>query len=102
MMTLDGSYYEELTKLNTVPFGFSVDSPDTQADASGDLKNVLMISDHDPKGEVSEILGIYDNGRYSTRANLVIDEEGLLQYKQEYALSSMPDFEEVVDAIEGM
>ncbi len=101
MITLDG-LYDDLQALNTTPFGFSVDNPDKQVSACDEIEHLLMISDYDPKGEVSQILGIFDNGQYSTRANLVIDEQGVLQFKKEYALSATPDFNEVIKAIEDL
>ena len=61
------------------------------------LKNVLILADFEPKGEMSKAYGIYiENKGTSGRANIIVAEDGLISFAKEYGLSELPDVEEVI------
>ena len=84
--------------LNTVPLGVSVDpAPGKKAWAAVlCLKNLPLLSDFWPHGEVARAYGIFHEAfGMSERANILVDEKGLIQWVKVYPMSQLPDIEEV-------
>lgn len=87
---------------NTVVLGMSVDaqpSKEAWAESLG-LKEVQILADFHPHGEVSKAYGLFnDEMGASVRANVLVDEEGTVIWAKEYPLKETPDVEEVFEAI---
>lgn len=97
------THYEALEKLNTVPFGFSIDSQPCKkvwADALV-LKKLTLLADFWPHGQVAKDYGIFieDQG-ISERANIIIDENGIVKWVKVYnPISTLPDLNEVIEVL---
>lgn len=94
--------YNELQELNVIPLGLSIDSaPSKKAWADHMLlKNLLLISDFWPHGAYSKELGIFreENG-FSERANILIDENGIVDFVKIYPIKELPDLHEIINYI---
>ncbi|MQF99396.1 MAG: redoxin domain-containing protein [SAR202 cluster bacterium] len=81
--------------------GMSVDSAATQkafAASIGGLPYPLLADFH-PKGEVSSLLGIYNDERGTTRrAVIIIDKEGIIRFKQVFD-RGLPDPKEILEEL---
>lgn len=97
-MELLDSLYNEFEALNVISFGLSVDpSPAKKAWAeSMGLKKLQLLSDFWPHGGLAEKLDIFDtkNG-FSKRANVLIDEKGVVSYLKVYPIAELPDFSDI-------
>lgn len=97
--------WDALQKLNTVPLGFSVDSePCKKAWASAlALKKLSIPSDFWPHGKVAQDYGIFiEKQGFSERANIIVDENGLVKWVKVYPLSQLPDLNEVLQILSNM
>ncbi len=84
--------------LNTVPLGVSVDpAPGKKAWASLlCLKKLPLLSDFWPHGKVAQHYGIFhEEFGMSERANIIVDEQGIIRWVKVYPMSQLPDIEEV-------
>ena len=91
-------HYNDFVALNTIPVGLSTDGvAKLNSWAQEQNYQQLLLSDAEPKGEISKMFGIY-NTLYgvTTRSNLIIDETGVLVFKRIYGMGTMPDFNEVM------
>lgn len=88
---------------NTVVLGMSVDaqpSKEAWAQAMG-LKEIQILADFHPHAEVTKAYGVYnDEMGASGRANVLVDENGMVAWVKEYPIKEQPDVEEVYKAIE--
>jgi alkyl hydroperoxide reductase subunit AhpC len=76
----------------------SVDSVATQRAFATGLGNLPypLLSDFHPKGKVSQLFGIYNEERGTTRrAVLIIDKEGIIRFKKLYD-QGLPDPKEIL------
>ncbi len=90
--------WERFQALNTMPLGISVDpSPGKKAWAAVlRLKNLPLLSDFWPHGKVAQDYGIFhEEFGMSERANIIVDEKGVVQWVKVYPMSQLPDIEEV-------
>ncbi|MFZ5353701.1 MAG: redoxin domain-containing protein [Bacillota bacterium] len=97
--------YETFQKLNTVPLGFSVDAvPCKKAWASAILINkVSLPSDFWPHGKTAADYGIFIESKgISERANIIIDENGIVRWVKVYPISQLPDINEVIQVLSEM
>lgn len=97
-MELLDSLYDEFETLGVVSFGVSVDaSPAKKAWAkSMGLKKLQLLSDFWPHGGLAERLDIFDSaGGYSSRANVLIGENGIATFLKAYPIAELPDFSEL-------
>jgi len=93
---------EELTNLNTVPLGLSVDAyPSKNAWAKHlEIANVKLPADFWPHGGVAKEYGLFrEEEGFSERANVIIDEQGKVVWVKVYEISELPDINEVLVAI---
>ncbi len=101
-MKLLEKYLPEFEALNTIPVGLSVDSMFTKK-AWGEslgIKNLKMLADFWPHGEVAEKLQIFrEKDGFSERANILIDEEGKVIFVKIYPIKEVPDFKELIDIL---
>lgn len=90
---------EKFESLNTVPFGLSVDSGACKKAwaAVTSLKNIRLLCDFWPHGQVAQEYGIFiDEFGISERANIIIDEKGIVKWVKVYPMSQLPDINEVL------
>ena len=94
--------YEEFEKLNTVPFGISIDPVPTKkawAEELG-LEKLKILSDFNPLGFVAKIFDVFvEEENFSGRANVLLNPEGEVVWAKEYDIHEVPDFDEVIAAI---
>lgn len=94
--------YDKLTELNTVAFGLSVDSsPSKKAwTAVLSIRNVAILSDFWPQGKVAQDYGIFREAfGTSERANIIIDEAGVVKWVKVYPIAELPDMQEVLNVL---
>ena len=100
MRSLERNYERIQEKGDTVVIGISVDPFPAKAKWADilDLKDIKIVSDFFPYAEVTKAYGLFneENGA-SKRANVIIDEEGKVQWVKVYGGSELPDVEEVID-----
>ena len=90
-----------LNENDTIALGISVDSVPSKlawAESLG-IKDVLMLSDFEPKGAVAKEYGIYREAGTSERAVFVVDKKGIVKYAKVYPISEKPDLTEVLKVI---
>jgi len=93
---------EAFRKLNTVTLGLSVDSQPCKniwADVLR-LEELRILADFWPHGKTSKDYGLFieDHG-ISGRANVIIDEAGIVRWVKVYRLSQLPDIDEVLKVL---
>lgn len=94
--------FEKFQALNTAAFGVSVDpSASKKAWAAVlSLGNVPLLSDFWPHGKVARDYGIFlEEFGISERANIIIDEDGIVRWVKVYPISQLPDIHEVLEAL---
>ena len=92
-------------ELNTVALGIGVDSvPSNKAWAEEmDIANTRLLSDFWPHGEVARAYGVFrEADGFSERANIIVDRDGMVVFARVYPTSQLPDFDEVMEFLEGM
>jgi peroxiredoxin len=90
---------------NTVALGMSVDTvPSKKAWAKElGIKNTRLLSDFWPHGKVSGLYGIFrEKEGFSERANIIIDEYGIVVFVKVYPISQLPDIEEIIKVLKDM
>lgn len=94
--------YNEFEKLNTLPFGLSVDpvpSKKAWAESLG-LERLKILSDFWPHGEVARLYGVFrEKEGFSERVNVIIDEDGKIIFFKVYPIKELPDINEVIQFI---
>ena len=89
-------------KLRTVALGLSVDSVPAKHAWTKDLgiKKTQLLSDFWPHGAVAESYGILsEEGGYSERAVIILDEEGIVRFSKVYPISEVPDMGEILEQL---
>lgn len=87
---------------NTVAVGISVDSSFAKAPWAKELgiEHTPLLADFWPHGGVAIALGIFrGNEGSSERANIIIDEQGVVSFARVYPSSELPDIAEVLAAL---
>jgi peroxiredoxin len=100
------THWDSFVKFNTVPLGFSVDSQPCKK-VWGDalvLKNLSILADFCPTGKVTKDYGLFiENECISERANILIDENGIVKWVKVYQpISQLPDLNEVLEVLASM
>ncbi|OCL26842.1 thioredoxin peroxidase [Orenia metallireducens] len=88
--------------LNTIPLGFSVDSqPCKKVWATAlQINNVSLPADFLPHGKIARDYGIFNETKgVSERANIIIDEDGNVQWVKVYPSGQLPDINEVLQVL---
>ena len=97
--------FEEFELLNAVAFGLSVD-PSASKKAWADvlcIRKTQLLSDFWPHGLVAREYGIFmEEFGISQRANIIVDEKGIVKWAKLYPLHQLPDIKEVLQAIKDM
>jgi len=96
---------EAFRKLNTVPLGLSVDPQPSKkiwADALR-LEELRILSDFWPHGKTAMDYGLFiEEYGISQRANVIVDEKGVVRWLKVYPLSQLPDIDEVIKVLSEM
>jgi peroxiredoxin len=98
MRSLDRNI-EKFEKYNTIVFGMSVDPlPSKSVWAKTlSLKHIKILSDFHPLGAVARDYGVFsDEHGASKRANILINEKGMVIWTKKYEIKTLPDVDEVL------
>jgi len=93
---------EEFEKLGAVAFGISVDSVPAKHAWAKDLgiKQTRLLADFWPHGAVASSYGIFsEDGGYSERSVIILDEEGIVRFSKVYPISEVPDMGEILEQL---
>lgn len=85
-------------KLNTVPFGLSVDTVPCKKAWSKEIgiEKLRLLSDFWPHGELAGLMGIFrENDGFSERANILLNEKHEIIFTRVYDLGEQPDLREI-------
>lgn len=97
--------YKKFEELNTIPLGLSVDpaaSKKVWAQVLS-IKKTKLLSDFYPHGALAKELNIFiEKLGASGRANILVDEEGVIQWVKIYDIPQLPDINEVLEAIKAV
>jgi peroxiredoxin len=96
--------FDQLAKLNTLALGIGVDSsPSNKAWARAlNIERTRLVSDFWPHGEVSKLYGVFrEKDGYSERANILIDENGIVSFTKMYEQGQLPDIKEIIRVLKG-
>lgn len=88
--------------LNTVPLGLSVDAPPSKKAWATALliENVSLLADFWPHGKVTQDYGIFNEAQgASERANIIIDEQGIVKWVKVYPSQQLPDINEILQVL---
>lgn len=91
--------HDELDELNVIALGISVDSQPCKKEWSDflEIEKTSLVSDFWPHGEVAQKYGVFiDKAGISGRANILIDEKGVVIFSREYDIPEIPDIEEII------
>ncbi len=97
-------HWKEFEELNAVAVGINVDSiPSKKAWADSlDIKHIRLLSDFWPHGKVAKLFGIFrDEGGFSERANIIINEDQEIEFVRIYEISELPDINEILTFLRG-
>ncbi|MDW7733478.1 MAG: redoxin domain-containing protein [Methanolobus sp.] len=94
--------YEKFSSANTVTFGISIDSVPSKKAWAKELgvEKTAFLADFWPHGEVARMYGMFDEDRgVSERASILVDEKLRVRFVKVYERHSLPDIEEIFDAM---
>jgi peroxiredoxin len=86
--------------LDTVALGISVDTvPSKKAWAEHlDVEKTKLLSDFWPHGDVSKLYDNFiDKFGFSGRANIIVDEQGVIIFAKRYRIKELPDIKEIIE-----
>jgi peroxiredoxin len=92
--------YDTFKALNTIATGLSVDSiPAKNAWAKSiNIKNTRLLSDFWPHGKVAKLYGLFrEKDGFSERANIIINEDQIIEFIHVYEISELPDINEILE-----
>jgi len=92
--------FAEFNNLKTVPLGLSVDSVPLKNAWAKELgiSNVPLLADFWPHGEAAQKYGLFrEKEGFSERANVILDETGMVVWLKLYEIHQLPDLGEVMD-----
>ncbi|MEA3239020.1 MAG: peroxiredoxin [Candidatus Bipolaricaulota bacterium] len=93
---------EEFEKMGAVALGISVDSVPAKHAWARDLgvKSTQLLSDFWPHGAVASSYRIFsEDGGYSKRSMIILDEEGIVRFSKVYPISEVPDMGEILEQL---
>ncbi len=91
--------------LETVPVGISVDSVPCKAAWASELGlgKLRILSDFWPHGKVAGEMGLFrEKEGFSERANILVNEHGIVVFVKVYPLAQLPDLSEVIEFIKAL
>lgn len=104
MRSLELSYDRFIAK-NIIPLGVNVDQMHSKSAWAKviNIKKLQMLSDYNPLGAVAKAYGIFHDGvNASKRANILINEEGTVEWVKVYEMSEVPNVNEVLATISAL
>ncbi len=93
---------DELAARNTIGIGMSIDTHQSKHSWAKELGvlPLTMLSDFWPHGATAKAYGLFiEEDGHSGRANVLIDEQGVVIWAKQYDIPEHPDFQEVLKAI---
>lgn len=96
---------EAFRKLNTVPLGLSVDSQASKRIWGNFLwlYELKILSDFWPHGKTARDYGmLIEEEGFTQRANVIVDENGVVRWVKVYPLSQLPDIDDVIKVLSEM
>ena len=93
---------ETFASLNTVAVGISVDAVPTKNAWGKELgiKETPLIADFWPHGGVARLYGIFrEKEGFSERANIILDERGMVVFVKIYKIGQLPDINEIISVL---
>ena len=97
--------YDGFIDKNIVPLGINVDQEHSKSAWAKviNIEKLQMLSDYNPLGKVAKAYGIFlEKLNASGRANILIDEDGKVEWVEVYEISEIPDFKEVLQKISNL
>jgi peroxiredoxin len=94
--------FERFRAANAVVLGISIDSVHSKKAWARELgiANTLFLADFWPHGQVARMYGMFDEDMgVSERASIVVDENMRIRFVKVYETRSLPDIEEIFDAM---
>ena len=91
--------HDELEKLNTVALGISVDTVFSKQEWARSLciEKTNLLADFWNHGEIAKKYDLFlEDAGISARANILVDEHGIIEWIKVYEMSEIPDIEEVI------
>ena len=91
--------YRRFEEKGVVVLGMSVDSAPSKSAWAKILllNNVRILADFHPLGKVAKEYGLFsEEYGASKRANVLIDEKGIVSWVKKYEIRTLPDVEEVI------
>jgi len=98
-------HHDQFAAQNAVAFGLSVDSAPSKKAwvAVLSIQNTVILSDFWPQGKVARDYGIFrEEFGTSQRANIIIDEVGVVRWVKVYPIAELPDIDEVLNVLAEM
>jgi len=92
--------FEVFAKWNTVALGLSVDHVPCKNAWAKELgvKSISLLADFWPHGGVAKQYGIFrEEGGFSERANIIVDEDQKVAFIKIYEIPQLPDIEEIIE-----
>lgn len=97
--------YDGFIEENIIPLGLNVDHPFSKSAWAKviNIKKLQMLSDYNPLGNTAKAYGVFlDELNASGRANILIDQDGKIEWVKAYETSEIPDFKEVLAEIKNL
>jgi peroxiredoxin len=94
------AYFKKFAEHNTIALGMSVDTvPSKHAWAKElGIEQTKLLSDFWPHGAVADAYGIFRaKDGFSERANIVVDENGMIAFVKVYDIPQLPNINEIID-----
>lgn len=94
--------YDGFIEQGIFPLGINVDQEHSKSAWAKviNIEKLQMLSDYNPLGETAKAYGIfYPELNASKRANILIDQEGKVEWVKVYGLSEIPDFKDVLSTL---
>lgn len=91
--------FKRFEEKNVVVLGMSVDSAPSKSAWAKILllNNIKILADFHPLGRVAKAYGVFgEEYGASKRANILIDENGIISWVKKYEIRTLPDLEEVI------
>ncbi len=93
---------EEMEQHNTVALGLSVDAVPCKTAWAKELgiEHTRLLADFWPHGAVAAAYGIFrDKNGFSERANILVDENGIVIFAKVYPIKELPDIKEILNLL---
>lgn len=89
-------------ELDTVPVGISADPVPSKSAWARDLglSRLRILSDFWPHGKMARDIGLFrEKDGFSERANILVNEQGIVVFAKIYPIGQAPDLQEVLDLV---